>query len=275
MSAQISAIYTYPLKSAKGISHQECILEATGLLRDRRWMLGLDNGDVILEKLSQRECPKMALIEVHALGNVLIASAPDMPTLKVENVSTGRRNVQVWNDVCEGDDLGDEAAAWFSEFLELPLRLLRMPDTFYRRVDITYAPEAAQASYADGYPLLIISEASLESLNQQMTERGIDAVTMNRFRPNLVISGVDPFAEDTWKRFRIGEIEFDVVKPCARCVLTTVDPELGKIVNKAEPLATLATFRRTPNGKVMFGQNVVHRGIGTLHVGDELEILTT
>jgi len=153
--------------------------------------------------------------------------------------------------------------------LGLEARLFTMPKTTTRPVDPDYAPRPAKVGFADAYPLLVIGEASLAALNARLAQRGAAPVPMSRFRPNVVISGSDAFEEDTWGAFRMGELVFDAVKPCARCSVTTVDQQTGQVPNPQEPLATLATFRNQ-GGKVMFGQNLVHRQNGTLAVGDAL-----
>jgi uncharacterized protein YcbX len=143
-----------------------------------------------------------------------------------------------------------------------------MPESTERRVDPVYAHETDITSFSDGFPLLLISEASLEDLNQKLEL----PLSMQRFRPNLVVRGCAPYAEDEWRRIRIGSLEFDVVKPCSRCVITTIDPETGQRAQDGEPLRTLSLYRKQDN-KVYFGQNLIHRGSGTLETGTEIEIL--
>ncbi|MEB3338842.1 MAG: MOSC domain-containing protein, partial [Leptolyngbyaceae bacterium] len=154
----------------------------------------------------------------------------------------------------------------FSTFLDTPCRLVRISETYDRPVDRTYSPQAAQVSFADGFPLLMISEASLADLNQRL----VDPLPMNRFRPNLVVSGCEPFAEDTWQTLRIGEVTFYGVKPCTRCVVTTTDQRTA--IRGQEPLVTLAQYRRIPGG-IIFGQNLVHAGVGEVQVGNGVEVL--
>jgi uncharacterized protein YcbX len=168
--------------------------------------------------------------------------------------------VQVWDDRCLARDLGDEPARWFSSFLGEQVRLVFMPDETFRQIDVDYVPGIRRVSFADGFPLLLIGEGSLDELNRRLPK----PVPMNRFRPNLVLAGSEPFAEDTWASVQIGAVGFDVLKPCSRCVATTVDhdtAEAGK-----EPLRTLATFRKRGHG-VYFGQNLLHQGPGSLAVG--------
>jgi uncharacterized protein YcbX len=161
--------------------------------------------------------------------------------------------------------LGEEVSQWFSEFLELSCQLVYMPDNSYRPVNSRYASHNQQVSFADGFPFLLISEASLQDLNERLDQ----PIPMNRFRPNLVVSGCEAFAEDSWRSIRIGSIPFHVVKPCERCLITTVDQAQG--IRGKEPLQTLAQYRLS-NGKILFGQNLIPAELGTLQVGDSVEI---
>jgi uncharacterized protein YcbX len=191
-----------------------------------------------------------------------------MPPLRVACRDDGpRERVTVWKDRVPAVDQGDEAADWFAAFLGAPCRLARLPDDYARRVDGRYARRPDdQTGFADGYPFLLLSEASLDDLNGRLAS----PLEMRRFRPNIVVAGCAPFAEDGWRRFRVGPIGFDVVKPCARCVVTTTDQETAE--RGVEPLRTLATYRRVRN-KAMFGQNLVHEGSGVIRVGDPVEIV--
>lgn len=271
---EVTALYTYPVKSCAGIAHDQITLTATGPLLDRRWMIGSEEGDKALAQVTQREQPKLALVQPTITAGTLVLSAPGMSDLVIplHDRAQSEARQKIWSDTVTAHDEGEEAAEWFSAFLGVPVRMLRMPDDYTRRVDTRYSPEFAQVSFADGYPLLLISEASLEDLNAKMAARGKPALPMNRFRPSMVVAGCEPFAEDTWQRFEVAGIPFDVVKSCARCVTTTVDQARGEVVDSAEPLATLATYRKAARG-VMFGQNVVHRGLGTLRVGDRVQVI--
>jgi uncharacterized protein YcbX len=238
-------------------------------------MIGYDEGSSAYSQITQRDLPKLALVEPTISGDSLILSAPGKSELCIplEDRAQKMSPITVWSDTVKAHDEGDEAAEWFSDYLNVDVRLMRMPDDFVRRVDPYYSPEFAQVGFADAYPLLLISEASLETLNEKLAARGKPSLPMNRFRPNVVVAGCEPFAEDTWKHFSIDGIPFEGVKLCARCVTTTVDQSRGEVLDKDEPLVTLATFRRAAGGKVMFGQNVVHRGLGTLNVGAFVEIM--
>lgn len=263
---RISALYCYPIKSCKGHALQEAITDARGIVGDRSMMIV----DACGEFISQREAPRLALIapQPHADGTMTL-SAPGMPSLSFHPGDAGQRvKVRVWNDICEAVDQGDAVAEWLQEFLAAPARLVRIADDFERRVDPRYARHASdQTGFSDGYPFLLISQASLDALNARLAA----PVPMNRFRPNIVVSGCPPFAEDGWCDFRINGILFSAVKPCARCVVPTIDQDTAAV--GPEPLRTLATFR-TFGQKVLFGQNLVAAEVGVLRVGDEVEVVT-
>jgi hypothetical protein len=262
---RLSGIYIYPIKSAAGISLQTAQVENRGFQYDRRWMLVDKTGKF----MTQRQFPRMALIGIQIEGNQLIVEAPNQGTLAIP---TSLDNgdiifVQVWNDVCEAIPLTAEVNQWFSDFLETSCQLVFMPERSHRLVDPDYATQKELVSFADGFPFLLTSEASLEDLNRRLDK----PVPMNRFRPNLVVSGCEAFAEDTWYQIHIGSILFHVVKPCDRCVITTVDQAQG--IRGKEPLITLGKYRRK-DGKIFFGQNLIPSKQGMLQVGDSVEIET-
>jgi len=218
--------------------------------------------------ISQRRHPELARVRVELEPAGLRVRAPGMPVLTIPADGPGaeRRRVTIWNDRCAAVSAGTEAAAWFGEILGLRCELVRMADNEVRQVDRRFARVGEIVGFADAFPFLMLSEASLADLNRRLEK----PVPMNRFRPNLVVSGCPPHAEDTWKRLAIGGVVFRVAKPCARCVITTVDQETG--AGGPEPLRTLAAYRRDGN-RVLFGQNLVHEGEGTLRAGDVVEIL--
>ncbi len=259
----LSAVYVYPIKSCGGISLQSVDLGATGLLHDRRWML-VDEGGKFM---SQRRHPRMALISSLLTPDRLVVSAPGMPDLEVplEDEHGGRIDVEVWGDAQRGAPVGGHADRWFGRFLDFPCRLVRKPEDDVRPVDSAYARSGDQTSFADGFPLLLISEASLEDLNARLQS----PVPMNRFRPNLVVRGYGPYAEDGWGEMRVGDAVFRVAEPCPRCAITTVDQESGE--RGKEPLRTLATYRKA-EGEVWFGRNLIHTSLGTVCVGDPVEV---
>jgi uncharacterized protein YcbX len=212
----------------------------------------------------------MALIKPRLGGNgLLTVTAPNMPELRLTASEAGKRDeVVIWKDRALAVDQGKDAAGWFSAFLGSEYRLVSMPRDYVRQVNPKYARrEDIQVGFADGYPFLLISDASLADLNTRLDK----PLPMARFRPNIVVSGTIPYEEDTWRKIRIGEVVFDIVKPCARCVITTTDQETA-IAGK-EPLATLATYRRSADGGVIFGQNLVHANTGTISPGDTVEVI--
>ena len=255
----LSAINLYPIKSLRGIPLTSARLDDFGLAGDRRWMVADPTGRFV----SQREEHRLALVHVAVDGKELVVGAAGEPDLRVgvPAADTPTEPVTIWADECLAQDGGSEAARWFSRYLDTPVRLMYMPDTTVRIANPDFVPEPRRVSFADAYPLLLIGEASLADLNRRMEQ----PLPMNRFRPNLVVAGSEPFAEDGWKTIQVGSIVMDIVKPCDRCVTTTIDQETG-IAGK-DPLRTLAQFRKW-SGQVYFGQNVVHRSPGTLTQGD-------
>jgi hypothetical protein len=215
--------------------------------------------------ISQRTHPRLALVRPAIHGDTLQVTAPGMPALELPlhpgpSVTT---MAVVWRDACEALWTGERPAAWFSEALDTPCSLVHMPDDTVRPADPAYAPPGVRVSFADAFPFLLISEESLQDLNTRLPA----PLAMNRFRPNLVIRGGGPYVEDSLGAFRLGGIEFRVVKPCDRCVVTTTDQETTE--RGFEPLRTLATYRKV-GGEVMFGQNAIHLGTGRLSVGAPL-----
>ncbi|MGO9831040.1 MAG: MOSC domain-containing protein [Myxococcaceae bacterium] len=260
----VAALNVYPVKSCRGIPLGAATLDRWGLQHDRNWMVVDRDGRFV----SQRTQPRLALVEPNLGPERLTLRAPAMPTLElpVSGRAGPQRSVSVWNDTCLALDQGDAAAAWFAQYLGLPHRLVRIGAGYERAVAEASYPAGAEVAFADGFPLLVLSLASLQALNARLAE----PVLMNRFRPNLVVQGCEEFAEDGWKRFRIGDVTFQVATACQRCAITTVDQATG--ATGKEPLATLATFRRSGDG-VIFGRNVVHQGGGTIRVGDPVEVL--
>jgi uncharacterized protein len=264
-ATHLSGLYVYPIKSCRGISLDAWDVDGRGLRLDRRWMLVDENGRF----LSQRELPRMALIGVRIGPEHLAVDAPGMPSLEVPFGPATNDPVptRVWNDVVMASPAIAEAGRWFSAFLGVKCALVRLSESSTRPVDPDYGGPEDQVHLADGFPFLLTSEASLADLNERLDR----PLPMNRFRPNLVVEGCGPFAEDGWDVVRIGAMTFRVVKACTRCVITTVDQ--GTAATAREPLRTLATFRREGN-KVLFGQNLIHdEDRGTLRVGDPVEVV--
>jgi uncharacterized protein YcbX len=268
MNARIVEINIYPVKSCRGIPLAAAELTRTGLLHDRHWMLVRPNGRFV----TQRELPRMALIGTKVGADGLTLDAPGMPTLNVPRAQGGRsRPVTVWKFDGRGIDCGAEAAAWATQFLGTELSLVSF-DVSQPRV---CSPEWTQGitsvtEFADGYPILVISRASLADLNSRLPK----ALPMERFRPNVVIDGVAAYEEDRIHELRVNGATLRLVKPCARCSITTTDQQAGA-VDGVEPLRTLKEFRfdRELRG-VTFGQNaIVVDGVGgRLRVGDSLAL---
>ena len=260
----VQNLYLYPIKSLGGIAVQEAQVEERGFKYDRRWMLVDQSG----EFLTQRQHPQLALLQV-ALGEseLFVFSKVD-PSREISfdlEMNSGKElQVTVWGDVVTALQVAPEVSVWFSDFLGMNVDLVLMPESSHRKMDPRYALQEESVSFADGMPYVMIGQASLDELNGRLA----DPVGMDRFRPNLVFSGGEAYAEDQFKQLRIGEVEFQVVKPCARCVMITVDQEKG--TKGKEPLATLATYR-SQGSKVYFGQNAVALAPGMVRVGDLIQ----
>ena len=269
-SPVVSALYVYPVKSCRGTSLAAATLDARGIVGDRQFMLVDPRGQF----LTQRELPRLALVEPRADslddGAALRLTAPGAADFSHTIRGDGDvRDVVVWDDECRAIDQGDEVGRWFSDFLETECRLVRMAGDFVRQVDQRYAPRPTDhVGFSDGFPLLLISEASLAELNSRLAA----PVPMDRFRPNIVVAGCEPFAEDRWRSIRIGDVTLAVVKPCARCKITMVDQKTAAASKEKEPLHTLATYRKLSGSGVMFGQNVIHAEAGLLRVGDPVDV---
>ncbi|MEN8177934.1 MAG: MOSC N-terminal beta barrel domain-containing protein [Pseudomonadota bacterium] len=260
----ISGLFIYPVKSLAGIPLQESVVDRCGLAFDRRWMVVDAEGRF----LSQRQLPRMALIQQRILNDKLVLQVAGQTHLSLPLRPSGGEQVRVkvWDESCDAWYCGAEAEAWLTGFLGRPCRLVYMPYAHFRRVDQAYAGLEDRTAFSDGFPLLLISEASLEDLNRRLPE----PVTMSRFRPNLVVAGCQPYAEDDWSRVKAGMLSLRVVKPCSRCAITTVNPVTAE--RGAEPLKTLSSYRRRGN-KVYFGQNLLHDAEGHLSIGLQLEVL--
>ena len=264
---QVTELNIYPVKSTRRIALSESEVLPRGLPWDRRWMLVDASGKFI----TGRQHPGLATVQTQIGDNVLHIHAAGHDSLSLPLVPRERRVVEVtvWKDSVDALLAGSEADAWFSDFLGLDCRLVQMTDDISRGVNPDYGRAGDQVSFADGFPLLLISEASLTDLNSRLDQ----PVEMRRFRPNLVIDGERPYAEDDWRRIRVGEVEFEGVKNCSRCVFTTIDPDTGEKSPDMEPLRTLSSYRRRPEGGVYFGQNLIPRSAGVIRVGDSVTVL--
>lgn len=279
----LSGIFLYPIKSCRGLSLSAAQVEPRGLRADRRYMIVDEAGRF----LTQRELPRLALLQPvprtaagqtqeqaaqAGLPHGLLLTAPGRDPLPLPGAlrpgDGAPRDVVVWEDRCAAVDAGDAAAAWLGGALGRPCRLVYLPDESRRPVDPDYGDPQDQVSFADGFPLLLVSEESLADLNARLPP-AVGPLGMERFRPNLVVRGCAPFAEDGWSRLRIGVVALAGVKPCARCVLTTIDPATAQ--QGVEPLRTLSGYRRQ-GGKVLFGQNLIPRALGWLRCGDAVAV---
>lgn len=260
---QVTALFIYPIKATTAISLQQAEVRPRGLAGDRRWVVVDDNGNF----LQQRTHLKLAVVKtaLQPDGGLIVSATAMDPLHIAPPAGQDRSEVTVWSDTVNAADAGPEAADWFSRFLELPCRLMFMDQDSHRPIAPEYGREGDVVSFADALPLLLATDASLADLNQRLDK----PLPMSRFRPNLVIDGDAPWAEDKWKRVRVGEIEFEITHPCVRCVVTTIDQETGQKSPGGEPLKTLATFRRGEKG-VLFGQNLVPRNGGIIRVGDNV-----
>lgn len=270
---QVSALFIYPVKSLRGCAVQSAAVDDLGLVGDRRFMVVDDTGRF----MTQRTIARMALVRTALTERSLVLSYPGSGEVSVSRLGskeTPLRTVSIWRS--EGllaEDCGDEAAAWLGDFLQRPCRLVRIGERFQRPVLKEAAGPGDRVAFADAVPFLVISEASLHDLNDRLAETGEEPVPMDRFRPNLVISGCAAYAEDGWPRFRIGEVTFRSAGPCGRCIVTTTNQETAE--RGVEPMRLLGQYRRdsAKPTTVNFGQNVIHetkRGI--LHVGDEVSV---
>jgi uncharacterized protein YcbX len=235
--------------------------DSRGPLHDRRWMLVDTDGNFV----TQRSTPQMALITTKLVPSGVEASLPGAETLSIGTKGVGKRKIRVWNFEGNADDMGDLAANWFSVALARSVRLVYFPGDLQREVSRRHTDLSSEVAFADGYPLLLTTLESLGELNRQLAQ----SIPMNRFRPNVVVRDCQPFEEDRWTTVTAPDLTLSVVKPCTRCAITTVNQSTGR--RSREPLATLAKFRKTPDG-VTFGQNCVPHGTGVLRVGDELDV---
>jgi uncharacterized protein YcbX len=261
----LSEINIYPVKSLGGISLQEAQMEEQGLKYDRRWMLIDEEGTFI----TQRKYFELSLLQVSiAEGRLIVTHKKNVDqsiSFSLEEHTGDKIQVVIWDDVSSGFEVNEAVSEWFSDFMKMKVRLVKMPAEERRAVDPRYALKKEIVSFADGYPCLIIGQSSLDGLNEKLAA----PILMDRFRPNFVFSGGAPHVEDGFDTFYLGETLFSAVKPCARCVLTTIDQQTG--AKGKEPLKTLAGYR-TVGHKILFGQNLVHQGSGMIRVGDELRV---
>lgn len=261
----LSEINIYPIKSLEGISLNEAEIEEKGLQHDRRWMLIDEEGTFI----TQRKHFELALLQVDIAENIMTVSHKKnlnhAISFSIDEETGESISVTVWDDRSTGFEVNTKVSNWFSEFLKMKVRLVKMASADRRLVDQRYASNNETVSFADGYPCLLIGQSSLNGLNEKLSM----PIRMDRFRPNFVFTGGIPHVEDNFSTFFLGDVLFSAVKPCARCVLITIDQQNG--LKGQEPLRTLAGYR-TAGKKILFGQNLIHKGSGIIRLGDELRI---
>ena len=264
---KLSEIWIYPVKSLPGIKLETAFIGERGFEYDRHWMLVDEHGQF----MSQRRSATMALIAVNMTDAALRFEFQGKDTLQVglQQKDTQTINVTVWQDTLKASLVSQSADEWFSDVLGVTVHLVCMPDSVTRAVDPQYALATDQTGFSDGFPFLLLSRESIEDLDRRVADHE-NKMEVRRFRPNLVVSGCDAYEEDNWHKIRIGSVEFRVVKPCSRCVITTVNPDTAE--KAAEPLKTLGTYRKKGN-QVFFGQNLIHDQTGSLSVNDALEVL--
>ncbi|NHE57791.1 MOSC domain-containing protein [Cyclobacterium plantarum] len=260
---QVTSINIYPIKSLPAISLTESLVEICGLQYDRQWMLVDRQGKF----LSQRTHPEMSLFQVKLKKDHLLLSHKlhknTMFRLPFSVNSGKKKKVTIWEDQIEASLAGQNADEWFSDLLHIDCQLVKMGMNEKRWVKEKYQVNREHVSFADSMPFLIIGQSSLDDLNSRLDK----PVPMNRFRPNIVFSGGPAFAEDGWDRFEIGGVTFKNTKPCARCIMTTIDQDSGK--KGKEPLYTLSQYRKSGK-KILFGQNLIALNSGKIAIGDSI-----
>lgn len=265
MSITVSNLTVYPIKSSAGIDLSNAWLDELGLSFDRRFVLTETNGRFI----TARTDPRICLIQVNLTATGLKLIAPDMPVLAIEynRFSDNYQDIRVWQDTIAAQHCLVEYDRWFSQYLGRDCQLHYFGEQSKRQVK----DKTNDLSFADGYPVLLIGQASLDELNTRLPS----PVTMSQFRPNIVVEGTEAFQEDQWAQVRIGEVEFEVTKPCTRCDFTTVDPDTAEFHPKREPINTLKQYRKAKKGGILFGQNLVPLNQGQIKQGDTLTIVST
>ena len=266
----VQSLHIYPIKSTAGIALSKSWVDDFGLSFDRRFVVTDLNGQFI----TARTQPNLCLIQCFLTPKGLLLTAPNMPELEVnfDNFSEQYHSVTVWKDDINALYCHQHYDKWFSQYLNLPCQLHFFADKSSRKV----CNSDNQVGFTDGYPLLLISQASLNDLNNRLTTRYGDnaGVAMTQFRPNIVVNDTKAFAEDGWQRIRIGDVEFELVKPCSRCVFTTIDPDNAEKHPEQEPLSTLKSYRQVAKGDVMFGQNIIPLNKGQIKQGDKVTVIS-
>ena len=266
MAQTISALTIYPVKSFGGLPVRESVVTARGLSNDRLYKLVDETGKFV----TQRQYASLATLKTSFDGDELQIAQPDNKTLVIRRNSFTSETLAttVWRDTCQSILATDEINRWFSEFLNTPVRFVRLRDDCRRPTDPLFSSPGDEVSFADGFPILIVTTSSLATLPHFS-----NPINIERFRANIVVTATEPFAEDIWHHIKIGDVEFELTKPCSRCVVTTINQETGEKPS-AEPITTLSTLRRGGKG-VYFGQYAIPRTLGPIFIGDTVQIIST
>lgn len=265
---KISELYIYPVKSLAGIKLTESSLSPFGLQYDRRWMIVDSQGQF----LSQREVAKMATINTAMSSDQLKLTHGDS-TINVPQITQNSIEIKVtvWKDTFFASHVSHEVDQWLSRILEMDCQLVFMRDNVQRQIDEGFAPKGQNVSFADAYPILVISQASLDDLNHRLDS----PVNINRFRANVIVSGTHAFAEDDWQNLSINDIDYQAVKTCSRCIMPSINQSTGKQDN-VKMLAVLNRYRKVDK-KIKFGQNLIFKNVKNLNdqiisCGDEIKL---
>ena len=262
---EVTALNVFPVKGMRGVPSEEALVETRGLRGDRRWIV-TDHEGVFL---TQRNEPSLATFDAHLVGEHLMIKHVECGLAMIPVPKRNERPVVVWRDTVEARDAGIMATQWISKALNRPARLFYMPEASKRPTDPQFSELGDHVSFADGFPVLVTNTASLKDLNSKMAE----AVGMDRFRSNIVVTGFESYEEDGWRRLSIGGVNFRAVKPCGRCIVTTTDQRTGERKGN-EPLTTLASSHLIGQAAV-FGMNLIPESGGVIRVGDPVSILAT
>ena len=265
MPVTIHSLHIYPVKSCQGISLESVELVDTGFKYDRHWMVIDKQGQF----LSQRQLPNMALIKARLTPQTLTLSTTQNNQLIIPltDKAASFTSVKIWNASCRAAIVSNDASQWFSNFLETPCDLVFLPQTEKRHVDSHYANTGQTVGFADGFPLLVVSRASIDLLNSHLPQK----VNIDRFRANIIIDGCEAHAEDEWSQISVNDIEIQLVKACSRCVIPSINQQTAK--KHLTLLKTLASYRRRRDGRIYLGQNGLHRSSGTISRGQLVTIL--
>lgn len=264
---RVAGLFRYPVKSLRGHPLARATIEPRGIAGDRRWMVVDEAGRF----QTRRELPRMAVLDVRREGDALVLIHPELGARHVAMPAADAPMIDatIWRDKVSTRLADPDAGAFLTQALGKPVRLVHQQDPSRRPVDPAYAAEHDEVSLADGFPLLITTEASLDALNDRLAV----PVGMDRFRPNIVIAGADAWEEDCWRRIRIGPLTLRIAKPCARCIMTTQHPLTGAREQGNDPLTTLRAMGRMAKGGIIFGQNVIPDGSGEIGIGDTVEVI--